>query len=206
MVRKGTCIALVLAAYCAFGAVRLNTERTVAIRERAATNLLESAERWLGVRELTGHNDHPMITSAMKLCGLSGSKGYPWCAAAQAEIHDSAGLNAPTSARVVDWFTQNVVWKKEWGEIPASFDARGMVGALYYRNLGRYGHIVLVIGEDKNNYYCYEGNTNLLGSNEGDGFYKTMRPKKSIAALADYCLSGRNFIDTYNNYIQNNIK
>jgi len=205
MVRKGTFVTFILVAYCAIGAVRFNPERVVTIRERAATNLLESGKRWLGVRELTGHNDHPQITAAMKLCGLPGNAAHPWCAAAQAEIHDSAGVPAPTSARVVDWFKQNVVWRKEWGAVPA-FETRGMVGGLYYRNLGRYGHIVLIIGEDKNNYYCYEGNTNLAGSNEGDGFYKTIRPKKSIAVLADYCLSGKRFTEVYNEYLQNKLK
>ena len=205
MVRKGAFFTFFLVAYCAFGAVWSNPERTVNIRERAATNVLQSAQRWLGVRELTGHNDHPMITSAMKLCGLPGNAGHAWCAASQAEIHETAGLHAPTSARVVDWFKQNVVWKKEWGAVPA-FETRGMVGGLYYRNLGRYGHIVLIIGEDKNNYYCYEGNTNLAGSNEGDGFYKTIRPKKSIAVLADYCLSGKRFVDVYDDYLQKAMK
>lgn len=157
------------------------------------------------MRELTGNNDHPQITAAMKLCGLPGNARHPWCAASQAEIHEHAGISAPTSARVVDWFRHNVVWKREWGPTP-DFEKRGMVGALYYRNLGRYGHIVLIIGEDKNNYYCYEGNTNLLGSNEGDGFYRTIRPKKSIAALADYCISGKHFIDNYDEYLQKVMK
>lgn len=147
-----------------------------------------------------------MITKAMKLCGLPGNAGFPWCAAAQAEIHDFAGLNAPNSARVVDWFNQNVVWLKGFGAVPAGFDVRGMVGALYYRHLGRYGHIVLIIGEDKNNYYCYEGNTNIAGSREGDGFYRTMRSKDEIAALADYCLNGRLFFEKYDGYLQKVMK
>lgn len=176
------------------------------VRNGAVTNLLESAERWLPVRELTGHNDHPMITSAMKLCGLPGNAGYPWCAASQAEIHDHAGVGGPNSARVVDWFRYNVVWLQKWGEVPAGFDVRGMVGAIYYRKLGRYGHIVLIIGEDKNNYYCYEGNTNMAGSNEGDGFYRTIRSKESISALADYCLNGRHFIEKYDWYLQKVLK
>ena len=142
----------------------------------------------------------------MKLCGLPGNAGHPWCAACQSEIHDKAGLPAPKSGRVVDWFNQNVVWLKRFGEVPAGFDVRGMVGALYYRHLGRYGHIVLIIGEDKNNYYCYEGNTNIKGSREGDGFYRTMRSKESISALADYCLNGKLFFEKYDSYLQKVMK
>lgn len=200
------CYFLIFSIACGFRGYSQRPLKVDRIRDTARQNLVESAERWLGVRELTGHNDHPMITRAMKLCGLPGNAGYPWCAAAQAEIHDYAGLNAPTSARVVDWFAQNVVWKKQFGEIPVNFDVRGMVGALYYRKLGRYGHIVLIIGEDKNNYYCLEGNTNLAGSNEGDGFYRTIRDKESIAALADYCLNGKLFFEKYDWYLQKVMK
>lgn len=136
----------------------------------------------------------------MKLCGLPGDKKYPWCASSQAEIHFYVGIKAPHSARVVDWFKTNVVWKMEWGEMV--YHEVGMVGALYFSNLGRYGHIVLIVGEDKNNFYCKEGNTNNGGSRDGDGFYNTIRSKKSIAALADYCLSGQDFINKYGFYLQ----
>jgi hypothetical protein len=174
-------------------------------RERSKTNLLNSAERWYDVRELTGNNDHPMITKAMKLCGLPGNKGYAWCAASQAEIHDYAGLTAPRSARVVDWFNQNVVWKQSFGPVPP-FNTVGMVGAMYYRDLGRYGHIVLIVGQDKNNYYTVEGNTNLAGSREGEGFYRKIRSKESISALADYCVNGKFFIQMYDQYLQKVMK
>lgn len=171
-------------------------------REKLADRLIVSAERWLPVRELTGNNDHPMITRAMKLCGLRGDRGYPWCAAAQAEIHDYANIPAPTSARVVDWFVSNVVWKREWGQVSENINTRGMVGALYYQHLGRYGHIVLIVGEDKHNYFTLEGNTNLVGSREGDGFYRKIRRKNSIAALADYVVTGRQWLDFYENNLQ----
>lgn len=157
------------------------------------------------IMELTGNNDHPMITYAMNLCGLSGDKGYPWCAACMAEIHNEAGLPAPHSARVVDWFKQNLVWKREWG-VKQFLVKAGMVGAIYYRSLGRYGHIVLIIGEDKNNYYTLEGNTNSAGSREGQGFYKKIRSKESIAALADYCLNGKLFIDEYESLLKRTMK
>lgn len=146
-----------------------------------------------------------MITSAMNICGLAGNMGYPWCAASMAEIHNYAEIPAPHSARVVDWFKQNLVWKTEWGEYPG-FSTPGMVGALYYRRLGRYGHIFLIIGEDKNNFYTLEGNTNIAGSREGDGFYRKIRSKSSVAALADYCINGRNFILMYDDYLQQNYR
>jgi len=203
-----------LATTCLFGSICANPVRDVSekrtikiakVRECSSANLLNSAERWNGVEELTGNNDHPMITVAMKLCGLSGNKGYPWCAACLAEIHNKAELPAPHSARVVDWFKQNVIWKNSWGE--KQFLVKpGMVGALYYRSLGRYGHIVLITGEDNNNYYTLEGNTNAAGSREGQGFYRKVRSKSSIAAMADYCLNGKMFIDEYESLLQKTMK
>ena len=176
-------------------------EGIIAVRKEASSNLLNSAKRWTGVEELTGNNDHPMITQAMKLCGLPGDKGYPWCAACISEIHYSANVPAPHSARVTAWFKNNVVWKREWGEKQFTVK-QGMVGAIYYSHLGRYGHIVLIIAQDNNNYYTLEGNTNAAGSREGQGFYKKIRSKKSIAAIADYCLSGQLFSDEYDNLLK----
>ena len=210
MFRKGKILLLVLAATFLFSSVRgvclgdvsENRKLKIAmVRQCSSGNVLRSAKRWNGVEELTGNNDHPMITDAMNLCGLAGDKGYPWCAACMADIFYKAPLPSPHSARVVDWFKHNVVWKKEWGE-KQFLVKQGMVGAIYYRSLGRYGHIVLIIGEDKNNYYTLEGNTNSTGSREGQGFYKKIRSKESIAALADYCLSGKNFIDEYDNLLK----
>ena len=175
------------------------------VRQCTSTILLESTKRWNGVEEITGNNDHPMITKAMQLCGLPGNKGYPWCAACMAEIHDNANIPAPNSARVVNWFKQNVVWKREWGDKYFTVQP-GMVGAIYYSRLGRYGHIVLIIGEDNNNYYTLEGNTNSAGSREGQGFYKKIRSKKSIAAIADYCLNGKLFINKYESLLKRTMK
>ncbi len=126
-----------------------------------------------------------MITGAMNLCGLDGDKGYAWCAAAQAEIFYVAEIEAPRSARVVDWFNENS-WQMKHGKIPVGIKPEGMVGGLYYNNLGRLGHIFLIVGEDKNNFFTMEGNTNIAGSREGDGFYKKVRPKSTVATLADY--------------------
>jgi len=188
-----------------FGSNVKNELSITKIRQCTSTILLESTKRWNGVEEITGNNDHPMITKAMQLCGLPGNKGYPWCAACMAEIHDYAKIPAPHSARVVNWFKQNVVWKRDWGEKMFAVQP-GMVGAIYYNRLGRYGHIVLIVGEDNNNYYTLEGNTNAAGSREGQGFSEKIRSKQSIAAIADYCLNGQMFIDEYDELLQRTMK
>lgn len=153
------------------------------------------------MREITGNNDHPMITKAMRLCGLDGNKGYPWCAACMADIHEKAGISAPYSARVTDWFKTNVIWQTRFGKTDLKV-LPGTVGALYYTHLGRLGHIFLIVGEDKNNYYTLEGNTDGSGTREGDGFYRKIRSKKSVSALADYCVTGKDWIELYEKHLR----
>jgi hypothetical protein len=171
------------------------------IRKEASQILISEAQTWLGVVEITGNNDHPRISESMKLCGLPGNRGYPWCASSQAKIHSDANLSAPHSARVTDWFKQNIVWKREWGNKYIAIQP-GMVGAIYYNQLKRFGHIVLIVGQDKNNYYTLEGNTNSAGSREGQGFYRKIRSKASIAAIADYCITDQLFLIHYNLLLQ----
>ncbi|NQU51000.1 MAG: hypothetical protein HQ522_00515 [Bacteroidetes bacterium] len=210
-----TKILILLAATCyplfgigddTFGNVKDKDKQQIAKpRKNSSQRLIAEAYTWLGVVELTGNNDHPRISESMELCGLTGDKGYPWCASSQAQIHFNANIPAPHSARVVDWFKGNVIWKREWGEKMFAVQP-GMVGAIYYNRLGRYGHIVMIVARDKNNYYTLEGNTNAAGSREGQGFYKKIRSKRSIAAIADYCLNGKLFIDQYEDLLKRTMK
>ncbi len=200
--RKRKVQVLVLLACCLVAPFWANSQRAVKIRQGASENLITVAESQLGVREATGNNDGAEIRKYLKSTGLP--EGYPWCAAFTSYIHNEAGVSSPHSARVVDWFKQNVVWQKSWGEMVNA--KPGMVGGLYYRRLGRLGHIFLIVGQDKNNFYTIEGNTNIAGSREGDGVYRKIRSKKSVAALADYCLNGRLFIDEYDEYLQKILK
>ncbi len=41
-----------------------------------------------------------------------------------------------------------------------------------------------------------EGNTNRAGSREGDGVYRKIRPKQTVAALGDYCLKPGEYFKT----------
>lgn len=202
--RKRTLQVLVLLACCLAWPVWANCQRAVKVREGASKLLITEAEKHVGVAEATGANDGLWVERYLKSTGLG--KGYPWCAAFQSYIHKETCMGGPRSARVVDWFKYNVVYQSEWGDLPEFTSTPGMVGGLYYRKLGRLGHIFLIVGEDKNNFYTIEGNTNFGGSREGDGVYRKIRSKKSVAALADYCLDGKLFIDTYNDYLRTVIK
>lgn len=199
------------------------TERKERVEKEVRNNVLESAKRWLFVTETTGRNDHPMIEKSMKLCGLCGTCGYPWCASCQTEIFVFAGIETIRSARAADWFKQNVVWRSSWGTIPKELLMPGMVVGYYYHKLGRVGHIGLLVGWDKNNLYVYEGNTSPRGLfnpenfqslseadlnvvREGDGFYPKTRRWTDISVISDKCLQGNDFIRRYDDYLQKAIK
>ncbi len=187
-------------------------------------NIVASAKRWLHVRELTGHNDHPWITKAMKLCGLDGDKGYAWCAACQTEIFTYADVSNPESARVVDWFKSNVIWERSWGvEPPKELILAGINYGFHNDRLNRYAHIGVSAFADKNNVYGYEGNTSSKGqfdpdtfeqvdeignaiTREGDGSYPKTRPWYTIDVFSDKCLKGNQFIERYDNYLKRVMK
>lgn len=168
--------------FVAFG-FRAYSQRAV-----TAEKLIAEAEKHLQVREETGNNDGYWVEKYLASTGLG--KGYPWCAAFQSYVHKETGLKAPRSARVVDWFKEPLWERKDNTYQPEA--KPGMVGALYYARLKRYGHILLIVGQDKNNYYTIEGNTNGAGSREGDGVYRKIRSKSSISALADHCEANEN--------------
>lgn len=178
--RKTTAVIGLLVICFLFNTVRAYSQRSV-----NSQLLIKDAEKYLYVREKTGNNDGYWVEKFLASTGLG--KGYAWCAAFQCYIHREAGLKAPKSARVVDWFKEPLWERSKNSYKPKALP--GMVGALYYQKLKRYGHIVLIVGQDKNNFYTIEGNTNSGGSREGDGVYRKIRSKSSIAALADYCIT-----------------
>lgn len=163
--------------------------------------IVATAESQLHVRELTGENDGPDVARYLKVTGLD--EGYPWCAAFVSWVFVEAGGTAPRSARVVDWFKANIVYKREWRKATIQPE-KGMVVGLYYAHLGRYGHIGIVTENSPGqlrNVITIEGNTNAAGSREGQGVYRKIRPWNSIAVMADYCLLGRQFEKAYHEKI-----
>ncbi len=195
-------------------------ERWEKFEKETRYDIVVSAKRWLHVRELTGNNDHPWITKAMKLCGLNGNKGYAWCAASQTEIFEYADVLNPTSARVIDWFESNIIWERKWGVgVPKELILAGISYGIHNNRLNRYAHIGVSAYSDRNNVYGYEGNTSSKGQfdldtyelideignvviREGGGFYPKTRPWHTIDVFSDKCLKGNKFIERYDKYLQ----
>jgi hypothetical protein len=192
-------LALVLTLLCAAGSSSVRAQKS---EQEFRTNIITTAESQLHVRETTGQNDGPDVKKYLKVTGLG--EGYPWCAAFVSWVFQKTGGNAPRSARVVDWFKANIVYKRDWRKTTISPE-KGMVAGLYYPRLGRYGHIGIVAqtgpGQLKN-VITIEGNTNAAGSREGQGVYRKIRPWRTIAVMADYCVLGRKFEKKYHQKIR----
>jgi hypothetical protein len=172
-------LALVFALFCIACSSPVESQDC---REKVVT----TAESQLYVRELTGRNDGLEVKKYLEVTGLG--EGYPWCAAFVSWVFVEAGVTAPHSARVVDWFKTNIVYEREWKKTTV-LPEKGMVIGLYYSNLGRYGHIGIVAEKSPGqlrNVVTIEGNTNAAGSREGQGVYRKIRPWKTIAVMADY--------------------
>lgn len=148
------------------------------------TDLLTAANKYVGVRELTGNNDGAIVEGILKNVNLA--KGNPWCAALMSKCYDDVLIPNPHSGYCPDWFRTNVVYKQREITIkPFKFKV-GQVFGLYFESKGRVAHEGMIISETKFNYNTIEGNTNGGGSRDGDGCYKMIRNKKSIYVISDH--------------------
>ena len=64
--------------------------------------LTATAEKYVGIREATGHNDGKDVVRILRNVNLH--KGDPWCAATMAIIHDDNNIPNPRSGYCPDWF------------------------------------------------------------------------------------------------------
>lgn len=138
--------------------------------------IIKIAYSQLGVHEATGNNDGIAVEKYLRSCGLG--KGYPWCAAYVNWVFKEADLNGPRyPARAASWFNQYLVAK--------AYAQPSDLGALYYRRLGRIGHIFIIDRSPPGQYFfTIEGNTNKAGSREGDGVYRKRRLKKQTYKIS----------------------
>ncbi|WP_285008605.1 peptidoglycan-binding protein [Pedobacter faecalis] len=140
-----------------------------------AARLLKVAAAEVGVRELTGNNDGPMVEEYLAYSGLK--KGNPWCAAWVSWCFGKAGWPAPRSAWSPSLFPQ-----RRAVQAPEP----GLVFGIYYPELKRIAHCGIVERTQGDMVHTLEGNTNPAGSREGQGVYRRLRHRRSIAQYAKW--------------------
>ena len=141
----------------------------------------------VGVKEATGNNDGPRVEEYLASVKLG--KSFPWCSAMVYWVHEQCGV-APLPARpfaaAAAWDTRPV-WRPEgWSPqtdpyTPISED--GDLFTLWYANLGRIGHVGIIIDEDRDYITTVEGNTGSGGEREGQGVFRRKRLKKSLHSV-----------------------
>jgi hypothetical protein len=145
--------------------------------------VVDTLTYYIGVKELTGNNDGTEIEMFIESTGLNPKGGYAWCAAFITYGFKVNSLSVPKyPARAASWFdSKHTISNRK--------AIQGDVGSLYYKKLGRIGHIVAYT-KPFNNPTPYvptvEGNTNAEGSREGNQVAGRFRLKTIIHSSADW--------------------
>jgi len=160
-----------------FGVFSQNT------RNELAERVYKTYTNEIGVRELTGNNDGERVEEYLASCGLT--RGNAWCAAFVTWCFKKSGVKTVVSAWSPSWFAKNVIYTK--GARDNLTPERADVFGIYFANLGRIAHVGF-IDEWKSGSYCMtvEGNTNDVGSREGDGVYRKRRLKSQIYKVSSW--------------------
>ena len=141
--------------------------------------LLNIAMSQVGISEATGNNDGPEVEKYLRYTGKQ--KGEPWCAAFVSWVFSQAGFTQPRTAWSPSLFPKSKLVKQS---------APAMVFGIYFKDKGRIAHVGLVEKLQHDWLYTIEGNTNVVGSREGDGVYRKIRHLKTIKSFADW-LNGK---------------
>lgn len=174
-------VKIIVAALCLFGSsvCSFATGRDRDIRD----NVIDTLTFYLWVKEATGNNDGYQVEKFIASTGLNPKGQYPWCAAFITYSFKANGLEVPQyPARAASWFDSE-------HEINSKDATQGDLGSLYYRNLGRIGHIFMYLEPYVNStpfVTTGEGNTNVEGSREGNRAAKRHRPRGVVYSSADW--------------------
>ncbi len=153
----------------------------------------------IGVREKPG-NSGVEVEKYLRYVGLV--KGNAWCAAFVCWVYGRAGVVNPRSGWTPDLFgAGKVIWTqgergkvkgaslvpvKGRGASPPLVPRTADVFGLYFPEKGRIAHVGFIDEWNDQWLITVEGNTNVLGSREGDGVYRKRRLTRSIYKVARY--------------------
>lgn len=146
-------------------------------------NVVDTLKSYIGVKELTGNNDGPVVEKFIASTGLNPKGKYPWCAAFIAYVFQANSLTVPKySARAAAWFDKEHL-------IPNEEAIAGDLFSIYYSRLGRIGHIGMYLKPYRNPtpyIVSGEGNTNAQGSREGNQSAKRFRPRGIVNSSSNW--------------------
>lgn len=146
-----------------------------------SSDIINYANKYIYVREIS--NNRSATIDSFNI-NVSVKVGSPWCASYVSWVLDPF-VNNPHSAYSPNFAKKkDIIYKKN---LKNNIKIKsGDVVTFYYSNLGRVGHVGLVIKQEGDILYTIEGNTNDGGSREGDGVYKKKRDINKIYAITRY--------------------
>ncbi|MGY3055230.1 hypothetical protein ACVWYG_003445 [Pedobacter sp. UYEF25] len=168
-------ILLGIICFAAVSGYRMPHRNLLSAEAEQRAKLLHIARKEIGVREKSGRNDGEHVERYLAATGLK--KGQPWCAAFISWVFKEGGYAAPRTAWSPALFNLKVNTKEL---------APGNVFGIWFPNLKRIAHVGLAEKREGDWLISIEGNTNVVGSREGDGVYRKRRPVRNIYLLADW--------------------
>jgi hypothetical protein len=146
--------------------------------------VVKLAESQLYVREKTGQNDGTEVERYLKSVGLR--RGDQWCAAFVGWLHIENSIPNPESGYSPNWFRANVVYRQNQKRMVPFQSRPGQVVGFWIDYKGRVGHVGIIESENRLHFNTIEGNTNMAGSDEGDGVFRKIRKKETIYVISDF--------------------
>jgi hypothetical protein len=159
-------------------------ERPIANNPRQ--HFLDTMKHYIGRREENLSNRGPEIDQFFNGCSVG--PGNPWCACVMNYGVEAVGYEGPEelSAWSPAWFPYDkVTWDatKNFNQPLRPAD----MFAIYFKTLGRIGHVGAVVEELPNNWVMtIEGNTNEKGGRDGYIFIYRLRRKEEIYQASDW--------------------
>jgi hypothetical protein len=145
--------------------------------------LLKTFASYVGIKEdPMGSNNGVMVNKFNASCGLAPSDHAPWCASVAHYGYLVNGAPDRPGAYSPSWYSKTRV-------IPAAMAQPGDVGLIYFPSKGRYAHTIAAIekvnrsGRIVSSYVTLEGNTNAMGSREGDSFARRVRSADTVKVV-----------------------
>ena len=145
-----------------------------------ASALVKTFASYVGIKESPiGSNNGVMVNKFNASCGLAPGDHAPWCASVAHYGYLVNGAPDRPGAYSPSWYSKTRV-------IPAAMAQPGDVGLIYFPSKGRYAHTIAAIekvnraGRIVTSYVTLEGNTNAMGSREGDTFARRIRPADTV--------------------------
>ncbi len=149
--------------------------------------LITEAMKWVGIRESGGANKGKEVEAFQRAVDGK-AQGEPWCLAfAQfvvSQVCESYGISNPLFATEHCQSFYNNTAKRYLRKLPE----RGFIFIMKFRT-GQTGHAGFCLNRERE-FETIEGNTNIIGSREGDGVYVKTRFLEGTASM-----SMRGFID-----------